>query len=117
MPNYKVCVYAISKNEGKFVERWMESMKEADLVVVTDTGSDDDTVEKLVNLGAVVYEEKIKPWRFDVARNISLSHVPDDIDIAVCTDLDEIFRVGWREELEKAWTPDTKTGNYMFNWS
>ena len=117
MPNYKVCVYAISKNEGKFVERWMESMKEADLVVVTDTGSDDDTVEKLVNLGAVVYEEKIKPWRFDVARNVSLSHVPDDIDIAVCTDLDEIFRVGWREELEKAWTPDTKTGNYMFNWS
>ena len=117
MNHYKVCVYAISKNEGEFVEQWMKSMKEADLVVVTDTGSDDDTVEKLRSLGAVVYEEKIIPWRFDVARNISLSHVPDDIDIAVCTDLDEVFRPGWRVLLEEAWTTDTKTGNYIFNWS
>ena len=30
----KVCVYAISKNEGKFVERWMENASEADEVFV-----------------------------------------------------------------------------------
>ena len=35
---YKVCVYAICKNEAKFARRWMESMREADWVVVLDTG-------------------------------------------------------------------------------
>lgn len=43
----KVCVYAICKNESQFVERWMASMGEADAVVVLDTGSTDDTVERL----------------------------------------------------------------------
>ena len=43
----KVCVYAICKNEEQFVERWMDSMGEADLVVVLDTGSTDGTVERL----------------------------------------------------------------------
>ena len=43
----KISVYAISKNESKFVDRWMDSMSEADEIVVLDTGSEDDTVEKL----------------------------------------------------------------------
>ena len=33
MGTYKVCVYAICKNEEKFADRWMDSMGEADLVV------------------------------------------------------------------------------------
>ena len=28
----KVCVYAISKNEEKFVDRWVNSMNEADSI-------------------------------------------------------------------------------------
>ena len=114
---YKVCVYAICKNEEQFVDRWMDSMQEADLVVVTDTGSTDETVKRLQARGAIVYTDVVKPWRFDVARNISLSHVPDDVDICVCTDLDELFHKGWRERLELYWTPTTKTGNYLYNWS
>jgi glycosyltransferase involved in cell wall biosynthesis len=114
---YKVCVYAICKNEEQFVDRWMDSMKEADLVIVTDTGSSDNTVEKLKARGAVVYVEEIKPWRFDAARNVSLDHVPEDTDICVCTDLDEVLSPGWRECLEKAWQTDTGTGKYLYNWS
>ena len=38
MGSYKVCVYTICKNEAQFVERWMDSMSEADCVVVLDTG-------------------------------------------------------------------------------
>ena len=49
---YKICVYAISKNEEPFVDRWMDSMSEADEVVVLDTGSEDGTVEKLRARGA-----------------------------------------------------------------
>lgn len=117
MGRFKVCVYAICKNEEKFVDRWMDSMSEADLVVVTDTGSTDGTVEKLRSRGAIVYVHEVKPWRFDVARNISLDNVPEDVDICVCTDLDEVFKKGWREKLEKVWDKDVKTARYLYNWS
>lgn len=39
MNNYKVCVYAICKNEEKFIEKWYNSIKEADYICVLDTGS------------------------------------------------------------------------------
>lgn len=125
MSNYKICVYAICKNEEKFADKWMDSMGEADLVVVTDTGSGDGTVQKLRERGAVVYIDEIKPWRFDTARNISLGHVPDDVDICVCTDLDEVFEPGWRAKLEAAWDsnaprdgkPVARRGRYLYNWS
>lgn len=117
MHKFKVCVYAICKNEEAFVNEWMDSMKEADIVIVTDTGSTDKTVEYLKAKGAVVYEEIIEPWRFDVARNISLKHVPLDIDICVCTDLDERFVEGWREKLEYTWEKGINQGKYLYNWS
>ena len=100
MSKYKVCVYAICKNEEKFVDRWYESMKEADEIYVLDTGSDDDTVKKLKEKGVNVTVSNIVPWRFDVARNKSLDLVSDDVDICVCTDLDEVFESGWREKVE-----------------
>ncbi len=114
---YKICVYAICKNEEQFVERWMNAVSEADMVVVTDTGSSDETVERLRKRGAIVYRETIVPWRFDTARNIALSHIPEDIDICVSNDLDEIFEPGWRDKLEKAWLPGSTRARYLFTWS
>jgi len=117
MSKYKVSVYAICKNEEKFVDRWYESMKEADEIYVLDTGSEDNTVEKLKEKGINVFVEKIIPWRFDVARNKSLDLVSNDTDICVCTDLDEVFEFGWREKLEENWEKDTTRGIYNYNWS
>lgn len=125
MKKYKICVYAICRNEASFVDRWVDSMNEADEIIVTDTGSEDQTVEKLRAHGATVHVETIQPWRFDVARNISLDHVPEDADICVCTDLDEVFIPGWRTLLEQAWSdnqkqlPDVTARNakYLYNWS
>lgn len=57
----KIIVYAICKNESGFVDRWMDSMQEADRVIVLDTGSTDDTVQKLRSRGARVYEEQFSP--------------------------------------------------------
>ena len=96
MKKYKICVYAISKNEEMFVSRWVQSMKEADEIFVLDTGSTDNTVSKLKELGVNVKVREINPWRFDVARNESLNMIPDDYDICVCTVLDEVFEQGWR---------------------
>ena len=59
----KIVVYAICKNEEKFVDRWVDSMSEADKIVVLDTGSEDNTVEKLRNRGVFVTEEIISPWQ------------------------------------------------------
>ena len=113
----KVCVYAICKNESQFVERWMASMGEADAVVVLDTGSTDDTAERLRAAGARVTVERFDPWRFDTARNRSLDLVPEDADICVCTDLDEVFRPGWRKLLENAWEPGAEQLRYTYIWS
>lgn len=115
--SYKVCVYAICKNEEQFVDRFMDSVLEADKVVILDTGSTDHTVEKLKQRGAFVQTEIISPWRFDTARNKSLELVPDDIDICVCIDLDEVFEPGWCKLLKKAWDENTKQVNYRYTWS
>ena len=57
----KIVVYAICKDEEQFVDRWMDSMSEADQVVVLDTGSTDGTVEKLRARGAEVTVETVVP--------------------------------------------------------
>lgn len=119
----KISVYAIAKNESKFCERWIASMSEADEVVVLDTGSTDDTVDKLRRLGAKVVQEEISQWRFDAARNRSMELVSPDADILVCTDLDELFSPHWRARLEKVWNnamcrgikPTTARYKYVWN--
>lgn len=117
MRKYKIAVYAICKNEEKFVKRFMKTAKEADLVVILDTGSTDHTVEKLRKEGAIVYQETFSPWRFDVARNRLLELVPEDVDLCVCLDLDEMIQPGWRKKLEQIWEPDVNRLEYLYNWS
>ena len=99
----KIAVYAISKNEEQFVKRFCESAKEADLILIADTGSTDNTVQVAKECGASVYEICITPWRFDKARDAALALLPKDIDVCVSLDLDEELQPGWREEIERLW--------------
>ncbi len=117
MKNYKICVYAISKNEEIFAAKWADSMKDADKIVVLDTGSTDKTVDILRSKGVDVTVKEIIPWRFDVARNEALNLVPSEYDICICTDLDEEFVPGWKEELLKVWNDDITRVRYTYNWS
>ena len=66
-------------------------MKVADHIIVLDTGSTDDTVEKLQKLGVEVHQKIYEHFRFDTARNDSLDLIPNEYNIRVCTDLDERF--------------------------
>ena len=113
----RVAVYAISKDESRFVDRWMDSMAEADEIVVLDTGSTDDTVEKLRARGARVEQRVFHPWRFDVARNAALKLVSEDVDVCCSVDLDEVFEPGWRQALEKAWAKGADQLQYRYTWN
>ena len=113
----KICVYAICKNEEKFIERWYESVKEADGIYVLDTGSTDNSVNLLKSLGVVVRQEIINPWRFDVARNKSLEMIPDDFDICICLDLDEVLEKGWSKTIKSLWKDGLTRLRYVYNWS
>lgn len=116
MKKLKIVVYAITKNEEKFVDRWVDSMSEADAIYVLDTGSTDKTVKLLKKHGVNVAVKKFKTWRFDDARNESLKLVPEDADLCVCTDLDEVFEIGWRKKLEDNYDNATRV-RYNYNWS
>lgn len=112
----KIAVYAISKNEAHFVPRFCESAKEADLILIADTGSTDGLPDVARAHGAVVHDICITPWRFDLARNAALALVPRDIDVCISLDIDEVLQPGWREEIERVWVGDTTRLRYMFDW-
>jgi len=112
----KIAVYAISKNEEKHVKRFCDSAKDADLILIADTGSTDDTVKLAKRHGAKVEHICITPWRFDDARNAALALIPRDIDICVSLDLDEELQPGWREEIERVWKEGTTRLRYKFDW-
>ena len=118
MSEYKICVYAIAKNEEKFADRWAKSMYEADEITVLDTGSTDKTVEILSKYPKInVITEEINPWRFDTARNRALEFVSNDADICISTDIDEIFCEGWREGVEKALDEGATQIKYRYVWN
>jgi len=110
----KVCVYAIALNEAHFAARLAASCREADMVLVADTGSTDDTVAALRAEGVVVESISVKPWRFDDARNAALALIPDDIDVCISIDMDEVLLPGWRQALEAKWTPGVNQAYYTY---
>lgn len=112
----KICVYAISKNEEKFVERFCLSAKDADLVLIADTNSTDKTREVARSCGAQVHNITISPWRFDHARNAALSLVPEHYDVCVSIDLDEVLEPGWRQEIERLWKNGVTRLRYLYDW-
>lgn len=103
----KVAVYTIALNESAHAERWANSAVDADYRVVVDTGSTDDTVERLQRAGVTVHRITVNPWRFDVARNTAMALLPADVDVCCSMDMDRYLEPGWRPKLEAAWTADT----------
>ena len=120
MSKNKICIYAICKNEKQFVQQWLDSMSEADYIVVLDTGSTDGTYEMLKADPRVTRCEQkiISPWRFDVARNESMKLIPEDANILFCTDLDELLEKGWSKPLREQWIEGQHLrGYYTYAWS
>lgn len=113
----RVAVYTISLNEEKFIKRWYESAKDADYLLIADTGSSDNTINTARGLGINTFPIFVKPWRFDNARNTALALLPDDIDYCIALDMDEVLLPGWREELEKMHNEGITRPRYQYTWS
>lgn len=112
----KIAVYVIARNESAHVARFMSSVADADMVIVGDTGSTDNTVELFRQAGAVVHELSIVPWRFDAARNAVLDLIPDDVDLCFSIDVDELPTPEWRGVIEAAWQPGINRIGYHYVW-
>lgn len=113
----KVAIYTIALNEAQFVERWYESAKDADYLLIADTGSTDGTVEIATKLGINVVTVKVMPWRFDDARNAALAALPADIDMCISLDMDEVITPNWRAPLEELWKRGVTRPKYKHIWS
>lgn len=111
----KICVYSIAKDEQEHVNRFMDSCSGADLVVVgVDPG--DTTGDILQSRGAMVHRVNLPKFRFDSYRNAVLEKIPDDVDVCVSLDLDEILPNGWRQIIENDWKPGTTKLHYHLKW-
>lgn len=113
----KIIIYGICKNEENEVDGFMDSCIGADGVYILDTGSTDETVKKLEARGAIVNKAIVRPWRFDMARNISLSMVPEDADVCISLDMDERLQPGWREDIEENWKSEHTRALYFYVWN
>jgi tetratricopeptide (TPR) repeat protein len=112
----KIAVYTIAKNEQAFVQRWADSCKDADYRLILDTGSTDNTCQIAWDTDVTVEVETFDPWRFDHARNAALDILPDDVDICIALDMDEVLQPGWREALEQL-PPTVTRPRYKYVWS
>ena len=113
----KIAVYTVALNESQFVERWATSARDSDHLLVVDTGSTDDTLAKLDEFAIEHFAIRVKPWRFDDARNAALALLPGDIDICISLDMDEILAPNWRANLERHWTGNRMRYGYVWSWT
>ncbi|MGG0284331.1 glycosyltransferase [Peribacillus butanolivorans] len=114
-------VYSIYNNEEKCIERFLHSIKDADEIVLCDTGSTDDTnsiiarfQETHQDLKLSIYRICVSPWRFDDARNTALSLVSPDVDVCISMDCDDFLMDGWKEHLKTHW--DIENTSYFHKY-
>ena len=121
----KICCYAISAGEPEnFIDRWLESMNGADYICVLITKEGDPNWDyfnkKKKDYPQLILKQKtIKPWRFDVARNESMKLIPEDSDVLICTDIDEVLIPDFWDDLRKVVFehPNFNRIYYRYAWS
>lgn len=100
----------------EFIERWAKSTVDADIQVLVDTGSTNDAVACARDLGVTVYQIRVRPWRFDAARNAALALLPEWVDTVLKVDVDEVVLGPWRSALESAEPALRYSYEYIWNF-
>ena len=95
---FKISVSMIVKNEEEIIEKALKSVKDFEEIVITDTGSDDDTFEC-----AQKYTNKTFHFSwiddFSVARNFSLDQCKNEWRLIL--DADDELEEGGLEKIQK----------------
>ncbi len=101
-----ISIYGIYKNEENKINKFLNSVKLADEIVLCDTGSTDKTneivkdfMEQNTNVNLKIFHIFVSPWRFDDARNTALSLVSPNADICISLDIDEYLCDDWKNIL------------------
>lgn len=107
----KVTVYAICKNEERNIGEFIRHLKDADSIVIVDTGSTDSTMTfaTAMNDPKVVLDRiVVDPFSFSIARNtcLNIAKQKAPADFYVFLDLDERLPANWRHIMEAANTDD-----------
>lgn len=99
----KLWVSMIVKNEESCLEKCLESVKDADGIVVVDTGSEDKTCEIARVFTPYVYEGEYK-WNDDYAeaRNFALSKIPEEAEWILSVDADEYLEPNGIQKIKDA---------------
>jgi glycosyltransferase involved in cell wall biosynthesis len=129
----KVAAYMICKDEEAFIGRCLESLEDADEVVVCDTGSSDRTIEIVQGFTenrdyhpeVILKQIAVSPWRFDDARNAALAYVDPGIDLCISIDADEMLVDDFILSIKSAWWDSLWTGkpftrfnhSFMTHWN
>ena len=103
----KLGVVIMVKNESKVIERCLTSILrlEPDLVIITDTGSTDDTIIKAGlflqehNLKFKIYQETFKNFAHNRTLLLEYSRKEDDLDYVVMVDADDM--IAYRDDYTK----------------
>lgn len=108
-PSLKISVVMICKNEESCILDALHSVKDADEIVVCDTGSTDSTVELVAGLGWPNIRQTSYPWddHYANARNAALDAATGDWCLSL--DCDEVVKPGTLEKLREV--AATATGN------
>lgn len=124
-----VGVYAIAHNEAKFIERWLDSMKEADFIYVCENNHSSDGTYELfkkhaeTNMKGKLFVDRaeVKPFRFDVARNVGMEMIPTYAEggpyLLICTDIDETLEPGWADAFRKAVFKNPLAAKYYYKYA
>ena len=95
----KIALCTIVKNEEKVITRMLDSVKDVvDAVYIGDTGSEDETIPKVVNWlkeNGIPGRIAAIPWKgFAESRNTALELVPERYDYILVLDADEVLEKG-----------------------
>lgn len=129
----RVAVYAICKNESKFIDQWIQNIwcegRGADQVFLLDTGSTDNSIQifqdvleryQIPTAWLQIKQQIVSPWRFDVARNINMNQIPTGaFDVFYCIDLDELVLPDFWADLRQTVFehPNFERILYKYAWS
>src|SRR3989338_8280401 len=100
MPKQTISLCMLAKNEEKYLEQCLDSVKEfVDEIIIIDTGSADKTKGIAKKFGAKIYDFK---WQddFSAARNESLKHATKDWILVL--DADEVIDEEGKKKIKEA---------------